>query len=152
MTNKNYVWLWLVLVFPLAVFADESNKLQQIFKDDWDYQIKQSPAGQFSQGDKNTKGGFRDESVAAYQQRLRHAEKVLEDLQQLDAAQLTDLDKINLDIFRFQIRSRMDNIQHQAYLFPMVGDTGFYFGLIPPCYLKISTHFVHKKVSLLKVF
>ncbi|MCO7226910.1 DUF885 family protein [Pleionea sp. CnH1-48] len=130
MTNKNYVWLWLVFVFPLAVFADESNKLQQIFKDDWDYQIKQSPAGQFNQGDKKTKGGFRDESVAAYQQRLRHAEKVLEDLQQLDVAQLTDLDKINLDIFRFQIRSRMDNIEHQAYLFPMVGDTGFYFGLI----------------------
>ncbi len=88
------------------------------------------------------KGGFMNVSPEAYQQRARQLMEFLNRLNQFDYSQLSNVDQVNYKMFEFQLNSAVDNIRFESYLFPMFGDTGFYFELLR---MGQTAHFKNKR-------
>lgn len=104
-------------------------RLQQLFADEWDLRISQSPslARQFN---KPTPGGFADISIPAQKRRAKQLKLFLAELKSVPYIKLSNEDQINYQLFEYQLKARLNNLKYETYLFPMEGDTGFYFELL----------------------
>ncbi len=87
-------------------------------------------------------GGFMDVSPKAYQQRAKKLKEFLSRLKQFDFPRLSNSDQVNYKMFEFQVSSAIESIQFESYLFPMFGDTGFYFELLR---MGQTAHFKNKR-------
>jgi len=76
------------------------------------------------------KGQFSDISPAHYLKVSNKMASFLDRAQKIDLSALSDEEKINNQIFQFQMKSYIESVEFEDYLFPMSGDTGFYFGVL----------------------
>lgn len=123
-------FLLFVVFYLSASFAlDKNEPLHQLFSDYSSYEKDLKPRVDHS--DKAmTRGGFTRITAEAYQERLDNYRSFLQRAAKFETDNLSTEDQVNLAMFQFQLTSAIDEIEHESYLFPMYGDTGFYFDLL----------------------
>ncbi|PWK50024.1 DUF885 domain-containing protein [Pleionea mediterranea] len=135
---RKYLWLFILfanigILGAAAPTTTESNKtveqLHSIFSDYSRYQKQRYPSVEHPDKDMR-KGGFRDLSEAGFQQHQAKLDGFLQRLTEIDYSELSEDEKINADMFRFNVTSEINDIIYDKHLFPMEGDTGFYFDLL----------------------
>ncbi len=111
--------------------SDTKVVLDQLFKE-YDALQKIESTTTSSVAHENEVGflGFKTQSIAEMNVSAGKLRQLLVRSDQLEIEQLTEQQLINLKLFQFVLKSRVEAIDFQAYLFPMMGDTPFFFELI----------------------
>lgn len=119
---------------PPAVEEDDpTEQLHQLFEEDWEYRLQQNPFLATFVGVHTYNDRLPDVSIEAKQQQLKQEKKFLNRLQTINREALNAADQLNYDIFE-QVRKRQINeLEHQAYLIPIMSFLGFhtYFPRLP---------------------
>ncbi|MFO7745548.1 MAG: DUF885 domain-containing protein [Psychroflexus sp.] len=66
---------------------------------------------------------------AYYKQEADFAEKLLEDLAEIDTAQLKETQYISLELLKFKLQETVDQYTYRAFLNPLLSDSGFHLSL-----------------------
>ncbi|WP_144395095.1 DUF885 domain-containing protein [Pleionea sediminis] len=126
---RKLLLLFVSLTCSMSGFANTSESLHELFEKYSSYVRDLSPRVDHPLNEMS-KGGFADISPQAYQQQVKTYRQLLSQLKSIDRESLSEQDKVNFDMFDFRLTSDIENIVHESYLFPMYGDTGFYFDLL----------------------
>jgi uncharacterized protein (DUF885 family) len=125
-------WVYLlsvITVSSLQAQSDFNTDLHALFKEYSEYEKSLLPSLEHSNPEMR-KGGFIKVSEAAYRQQAKQYQQFLDRLHQFPLKTLSVSDVVNYKMFEFHLTSLLDWIHFESYLFPMVGDTGFYFDLL----------------------
>lgn len=118
---------------PAVEQDDPAEQLHQLFEEAWEYGLEQYPFFATQVGDHTYNDKLPDVSVEAKMQLLEQEKKFLTRLQSINREALNAADQLNYDIFE-QVRKRQINeLEHQAYLIPIMSFMGFhtYFPRLP---------------------
>ena len=66
---------------------------------------------------------------AYYEAEAEFSRSLLEQLQEIDATQLTETESISLELLRFQLQDAIDFFEFERYLNPLLSDSGFHSSL-----------------------
>lgn len=139
------VGLILILMNPLTLVAQASEdspaverdnpteQLHQLFEEAWEYGLQQYPFFATQVGVHTYNDKLPDVSIETKKQQLEQEKKFLTRLQSINRETLNAADQLNYDIFE-QVRKRQINeLEHQAYLIPIMSFLGFhtYFPQLP---------------------
>ncbi|WP_010586475.1 DUF885 domain-containing protein [Schlesneria paludicola] len=103
-----------------VTFAQSATeRLQALFDDEWQYQLRESPIEASYLGDKRYNDKWPDVSLGAIKARHEHQRTVLSHLATIDSSKLSDSDRLNVDLFRRQLTIELDEIPFQWYLVPL---------------------------------
>ncbi|SFF74548.1 Uncharacterized conserved protein, DUF885 familyt [Salegentibacter agarivorans] len=64
-----------------------------------------------------------------YKEESEFAEKQLEQLQEIKADSLSETEKISLEMLKFKLQETVDRYKYEAYLNPLLSDSGFHLSL-----------------------
>lgn len=96
-----------------------TDTLRKLFEEEWQYQLRESPATASNLGDKRYNDRWPDVSLTAIIRRTEHQKDVLKRLAEVDISRLTPDDKLNLDLFRRQTEIDLEEFPFQWYLVPL---------------------------------
>jgi uncharacterized protein (DUF885 family) len=113
-----------------ALQNHEQLKKQQLLFNDYNQYWDQQEYKADHKKPEMRKGRFADISVEAYQKKLNDFKLFLERAKSINLAVLSREQQINNQILQAQLMSLIESIEFEDYLFPMQGDTGFYFSLL----------------------
>ena len=94
-------------------------KLHALLDSDWQRYLKNNPEIASYLGDKRYNQNWEDKSLDAILIRHQQNQAVLEDLKTINYQALSDSDKINYDLFKWQIQSNIDEFKFSPYLMPI---------------------------------
>jgi len=94
-------------------------KLHALLDSDWQRYLKNNPEIASYLGDKRYNQSWEDKSLDAILIRHQQNLAVLEDLKTINYQALSDSDKINYDLFKWQIQSNIDEFNFSPYLMPI---------------------------------
>ncbi|AKC86885.1 DUF885 domain-containing protein [Pseudoxanthomonas suwonensis] len=115
---------------PAPAVADPDARFQAIHEQEWTWRREQDGAGdEDSRGEGNLNPRLPDVSPAAQHARLQVWEGVLRQLDAIDPAQLSDTNRINLAVYRVQVRNLADETRLRGYEMPFNSDSSFWAGL-----------------------
>jgi len=117
---------------------DASAKLQKIiteFQDFESYDKKEFPLGQFTK--------------EKYQKVAEFSQSILDKLVQLEEANLTETEKISLELLKFKLQETIDYNAFERYLNPLLSDSGFHVSL--PYMVRPITNYKQAKEYLSKL-
>ncbi|MCP3102367.1 DUF885 domain-containing protein [Myxococcus sp. K15C18031901] len=97
---------------------DATTALHTLISEEWQYQLAQSPTYASVQGDRRWNGRWDDLSPRAIEADHRHSLQVLERLKKLDRAKLSAEDQLNLDLFRRDYETWVEEHAFKWYLLP----------------------------------
>lgn len=135
---RKYLWLFILfanigILVAAPPATSKSNQiaeqLHSIFSDYSRYQEQREPSIEHSDPAMR-KGGFKDISEAGFNEHQSKLRGFLAQLNEINYDALSEDEKINADMFRFNVTSEINDITYDKHLFPMEGDTGFYFDLL----------------------
>ncbi|MBD3676225.1 MAG: DUF885 domain-containing protein [Planctomycetaceae bacterium] len=110
---------------PLVAENPEVGKqLHALFEREWEWTMKTYPTWASHLGDFRYNTEWTDESLPAYERRHEHRRAVLKELQQFDPADLSQTDRINLELFRRQYQRDVEGFQYGWYLVPLTARGG----------------------------
>jgi len=66
---------------------------------------------------------------AYYQQEANFASQLLTDLAEMDNSQLSETEQISLEMLKFKLKETVDFYEFEAYLNPLLSDSGFHLSL-----------------------
>lgn len=118
---------------PAVEHDDPTEQLHHLFEEDWEYRLQQYPLFATFVGVHRYNNKLPDVSIETKKRELEQEKKFLTRLQSIDREALNAADQLNYDIFE-QVRKRQINeIEHQAYLIPIMSFLGFhtYFPQLP---------------------
>jgi uncharacterized protein (DUF885 family) len=105
----------LALTFLLATTvhaATETEKLHQLFDEQWEWQLRESPESATFVGDRRYDDRVSDFSPAAFERRRARGREVLQRIEAIDRGKLSADDQLNYDLFRESMR---DNVAGDAF-------------------------------------
>ncbi len=102
-----------------AVPLSEGEKLHAIIDSDWERYLKQEPEMASFLGDVRYNQKWSDTSLNALIEANQQDKTVLNKLSTIKYEQLIDSDKINYDLFKWQIQTSINNFKHSNYLMPI---------------------------------
>ena len=108
-----------VIVPSLALAQSPAVRLQALFEEEWQHNLKESPTFASELGDKRYNDRWPDVSLTAIRQRLDHQGDVLKRLESFDRSQLSPGDRLNFELFRQQIELELEEAAFQWYLVPI---------------------------------
>ncbi|MCE9667134.1 DUF885 domain-containing protein [Myxococcus stipitatus] len=97
---------------------DATTALHALISEEWQYQLEHSPTYASVQGDRRWNGRWDDLSLEAIEADHRHSLQVLERLKKVDRARLSADDQLNLDLFRRDYETWVEEHQFKWYLLP----------------------------------
>jgi uncharacterized protein (DUF885 family) len=103
-----------------------TDQLRQLLNDEWEYRLKEDPLFATDVGDHRYDDRLPAVTEADYQRRLDQARNFLDRSGEIDRAQLSRSDQLNLDIFR---RVKLDDVaelEYRSYLMPIDRMGGFH--------------------------
>lgn len=112
--------LLLVALLIMSCTSD-SDKLQNLFDDHWEYRLETNPMFATGQGDHRANDRLSDTSPEAYSRMNEETRDFLERLDQINRDALDDDSKINYDIFRIQLENSMRAYELNDHLLPLNG-------------------------------
>jgi len=107
-----------LLVVNLAKSQTTSRQLDsvvQTYQDHKGYDQKTYPLGLYTK--------------AYYQQEADFASQLLTDLAEMDNSQLSETEQISLEMLKFKLKETVDFYEFEAYLNPLLSDSGFHLSL-----------------------
>ena len=90
----------LCLAFTLSLFAQtETEKLYKIFDDDWEWSLRDSPEFATNTGDHRFDDKLHERTAESFERRKAHDRDVLQRIEGVDRAKLSESDRLNYDLF-----------------------------------------------------
>ena len=116
------------LMFTLVAVAapTESEKLHQLFAEEWEWQLRDQPEAATEVGDRRYDDRLTDRSAAAWSRRREHVRELIERLGTIDRTKLSDADKLNYDLFLLQARTAAEGDRFPHELAPVNQMGGIY--------------------------
>ncbi len=115
-----FLRLLVVALFAMSCTSD-SDKLQNLFDDHWEYRLETSPMFATGQGDHRANDRLSDTSPEAYSRMNDETRNFLDRLDQINRDALDDDSKINYDIFRIQLENSIRAYELNDHLLPLNG-------------------------------
>ena len=109
-----------------SAVADERAKLHQLFEEEWQWQLRDSPEGATAIGDRRYDDRLTDRSAAAWSRRREHARETLARIQAIDRTKLSAEDRLNYDLFLYHARTAVDQGRFPYELTPVDQMTGIH--------------------------
>ncbi|NTX62044.1 DUF885 domain-containing protein [Myxococcus sp. CA051A] len=97
---------------------DAASTLRALIEQDWQYQLEHSPTYASVQGDRRWNERWDDLSLAAIQADHQHSRQVLEKLKKVERARLSAEEQLNLDLFRRDHETWVEEHRFGWYLLP----------------------------------
>ncbi|MFQ5510853.1 MAG: DUF885 family protein [Candidatus Krumholzibacteriia bacterium] len=116
----------LLAVAPAVFAAEASTELSRLFKDDWEFRLKQNPTFATTYGDRRYNDKLPVVSVSASEFRNSQDKKFLARLQKIDREALSAQDRLNYDIFRLLKENSIREHEFGTYLMPITNRSGFH--------------------------
>jgi uncharacterized protein (DUF885 family) len=117
--------LGLLLSMPAIAQQNADARFKQIYEKEWAWRTGQ--AGVSASGEAQPNNGRLDQVDARRQQeRLVHWQKVMEQLDAIDAKQLSPAEQVNAAIYREQIRNFIADQQFKQWQMPFNSDSAFW--------------------------
>jgi uncharacterized protein (DUF885 family) len=121
---RNSALLAFVLFTASAVLAqvvasnDTVKKLQALFEEDWQWNLKEFPEGATMFGDNRYNNRLTDASMEAYERRKAHEREMLDRIQKIDRSALTGQDAISYDLFLLDKKLNVEGQRFPAEYMP----------------------------------
>lgn len=110
----------LLLPFTLAAApSDSSEKLNHLFKREWDWTMEQSPTWASEMGDRRWNDRWPDMSLDAAAKRIEHRKDVLKELDAVRLEDLSPADRLNYELFRKQQQNEIQEFEFNWHLVPL---------------------------------
>jgi prolyl oligopeptidase len=130
MRTPRHLTCWLIVAFALSAFSraraippppsDAADTLHQIFHDDWERQLAESPVFASTLGDRRWNGQWDDATEAAHQRAHDADAQALQHLHAAVNRKLLDTaDLLNYDLFERELQVRLDGFRFRTWLMPV---------------------------------
>ncbi len=107
-------------VSPSGKAALDSNKrLEQIFKDEWEWGLREFPTAATYVGDPRFDDRWPDYSASAMERRDQHQRELYARLQKFDRTKLSTANKLNYDLFLLDARQSVEGMKFPDELTPI---------------------------------
>ncbi len=103
-----------------------SAQLEQLFAEDWEFRLRESPLFATSVGDPRYNAQLGDVSAAAEERRVAQVRGFLERLQRIDRSALPREEQISYDIYRQLRENELQAFEFRDYLMPITNREGFH--------------------------
>jgi uncharacterized protein (DUF885 family) len=103
-----------------------SQTLHQLFDDEWEWQLRDSPENATFLGDRRYDDRLGDRSLASYEQRRAHDRETLRRIEAIDRAKLPEHDRLDYDLFILQARNAVEGDAFPAEVTPINQMGGIY--------------------------
>ena len=117
----------LLLAIP-ALAADETSRLNDLFKREWETRLREDPFLATSVGRHEYDDRLPSNSFADLKRQNQEDRDFLAELLALDRSKLAAEDQVNYDIFRRQLENRIAGFDLGEYQMPFNADSGFHSG------------------------
>jgi uncharacterized protein (DUF885 family) len=104
--------------------ADAAKTLNQLFADEWERSLVESPESASYQGDTRFNDRWSDNSLAAIAKREAEDRAALEKLHGIDRASLAPADQLNYDTFEWNLTHAIERQKFREYLQPVSYEGG----------------------------
>jgi len=111
-----------LVTLPLGAAPDQSDKkaqLKQLFADQWEYELRESPELATSIGDYRYNDRWSDSSLAHVQQQKQDLQKWLAKFQSIDSTGLDEQETVSLHLMVRNLKERIEGIELKTYLMPV---------------------------------
>ena len=108
-----------LIATPTLSFAADNTatqSLHQLFDREWEYQMAHDPVAASELGDRRWNDKWQDLSLNAVQKTFQHAREVLEQLKQIDRAQLSPEDQVSYEVFEYNTNDYLQGEPFRWYL------------------------------------
>jgi prolyl oligopeptidase len=113
----------ILLIAPLVAAQsppnDPSAQLHALFKEEWEYTLRENPTFASTLGDRRYNDRWPDLSLAAIERRYEHKKDMLKSLATIDYHALSEADKINYTLFRREYEIDVEGHQYRWHLLPL---------------------------------
>jgi len=113
------LFMTLPLVSAAPDLGDRKAQLKQLFADEWEYELRESPELATSIGDYRYNDHWSDGSLAHVQQEKRDLERWLAKFQAIDSTGLDEQDKLSLQLMVRNLKERLEGIELKTYEMPV---------------------------------
>ncbi|MFQ5639778.1 MAG: DUF885 family protein [bacterium] len=107
---------------------DSSAKLHTLFDEAWNFQLQENPLFATSVGHHESNDRLPSMTLPDLERRVEFWRDVLNRLHTLDRSGLGETDRINYDIFEYQVKDNIANFEFKAYTMPFTAESGFHTG------------------------
>jgi len=114
--------LGLLIAMTVTALSETGNKkaqLKQLFADEWEYELRESPELATSIGDYRYNDRWSDSSLAHVQVQRRDLEGWLEKFQKFDPSGLDEQDMLSLQLMVRNLKERIEGIDLKTYEMPI---------------------------------
>ncbi|MDH5432391.1 MAG: DUF885 domain-containing protein [Gammaproteobacteria bacterium] len=123
---KKILVISLLLFSTLASANTVKEQLYDLFDQDWQFRLEQSPMMATRQGLRNSNHLLEEVSEESFNKRGEKTKAFLKALEEIDFNKLNETDKINYQIFKTQLLWRLSEIEFKSYQMPFLSDSGFH--------------------------
>jgi uncharacterized protein (DUF885 family) len=124
----------LVILFLLSsnVFfgADMTSnaELKTLFEEEWQWRLKEDPLFATSVGVNTYNDQLPQVTEKDEERRAHNRQEFLNRLHKIDPATLNNTDRVNYELFEYQLQDAISDFQFKSYLTPWNADSGFHTG------------------------
>jgi uncharacterized protein (DUF885 family) len=94
-------------------------RLHGLFDREWDYRMERDPVEASLLGDRRWNDRWPDASPESFDRERTRYEEFLKELQAIDPAALSAADRLNYDLFQYELKVRLEGYPHEWHLVPM---------------------------------
>lgn len=116
----------LLLLLATVAHASETEKLHQLFEEEWQWQLRDSPEGATYAGDRRFDDKLSDLSPASFERRRARDLDTLRRIEAIDRNKLNVDDQLNYDLFLLQARTAVAGDAFPSELMPINQMGGIY--------------------------
>ena len=118
---------WLVLLPHVAAGqAADAERLQQLFDEAWQFDLREDPLFATQAGDPRHDDLLPRVTVADWERRQKKEQDFVEKLGKIDAGQLAPRERTSYEIFARLRRDQLEEYEFRAYLAPITNRSGFH--------------------------
>jgi uncharacterized protein (DUF885 family) len=113
------VALALLAATPVFAAPSDNRALHQLFDQEWERGLRDSPEGASTQGDRRFNDRWSDMSLKAIAAREQADRAALARLRKIDRKTLSAADQLNYDTFEWQLKQAVTRQQYREHLLPI---------------------------------
>lgn len=110
----------------VAIENSAAEQLQSVIDESWGYRVSISPELALRLGDLSAAKRLPDHSAHALAEAYRYHEKYLAQLLAIDTKQLSQTERINHEVLRYQLQHLVDSYLFKTHLMPLSAEGGFH--------------------------
>lgn len=109
----------ILFTMTLNLSAQSSSALHQLFKEEWEYTLREYPTFASRLGDRRYNDRWTDVSLAAFERRHERNKQVLQRLTAIDYEGLSPADQLNYTLFQKDYTTAVEGHSYRWYLLPL---------------------------------